>query len=69
MIVESRYVEYSRGKRVYACEWSRHWMAPCPEGCLDVGIRRVDALKRVRESRERDKKEKCSNFEYRAVDI
>jgi hypothetical protein len=66
MRVEYRYVEYIGGSRMAEGEWFSH-MTKAPKWCLDVGIARKEALRRVKEFRRRDREAGCSNFEYRAV--
>ena len=63
MILESRYVEYSFGKRVVEGVWKRY-MLPCPSGCLEIGISREEVDRRIRIWTMVDD---CSNFEYRAA--
>lgn len=66
MKIESRYVEYSGGKMVVSSPWKRH-VVGVPKGCMDVGISRKEALRRVRAWRKAEKEGGCYNFEYRVI--
>lgn len=68
MKVQSRYVEYSGGKRVVEGVWYDFVGGNCPEGCMDVGfpLREVRKLKVLFEKG--DKKSGNSNFEYRITE-
>lgn len=66
MKIESRYVEYMGFRRVHEGKWVRH-MEKVPEGCLDVGLDEPVAFKRVKRFEEKERKEGCSNFEYRVI--
>ena len=66
MKIESRYVEYSGSKRVVEGVWSSH-MAEAPAGCMDVGISKEIVLKRLRMFKAQERRDGCSNFEYRVI--
>ena len=72
MKVQSRYIEYSGGKRVYESPWKDHRGAdlPTPEGCLKVegkGMTWKEAMAWKRKFEAEERKAGCSNFEYRVA--
>ena len=63
-----RYVEYSGGRRVYASPWrNQGGAAGCPEGCLNVEMAEKEARKWKRRFEAEEKRQGCSNFEYKVV--
>lgn len=67
MKVESRYVEYSGGKRVVEGKWFLMSPLKCPKGCMDVGMSERDARRMAKRFERGDLKRGCSNFEYRVA--
>jgi len=68
--VESRYVEYSGSKMVYASPWHDHCGGGCPEGCLRTAESGM-SLKKARQMKKWlqvvDRQKGCSNFQYRVA--